>query len=672
MQQEAPRRKHTARRVASGIFVVLLVAVAALVLLWNWDWFIPLIEARASAALGRKVTLAHLHVRLGRDTVVVADDVVVANPVGFPSAEPLARIGRLSVTASLMDYLHTRSIVLPNITVDKPDIHATALRDGTNNFTLKMAPANPGAKPSPPPRIGNLVINDGTARVIDPKLKSDFTLAIATRPDSGTEQEAIVVDARGTYAAAPITGRFIGGAILGLRDTAHPYPIDLHVANGATRASLVGTVENPLNFAGARLKLKFTGPDMAQLYPLTGIPIPQTPPFSIAGNLDYAASRLRFTDVDGRVGSSDLGGDITVDPHASPRPDVTMDLHSRRVDLTDLGGFIGTPPGKAGTPGQTAAQKQQLREAQAKKTILPDKPFNLPKLRAADIHLKYRGEHIENTYTPFDKLVVDMDIVDGKIDLHPLDFVIGDGGIESTISMAPSATDLIHTDADIRFHHLELSRIMQATHTFKGEGIIGGEAKLVSNGNSIASMMGHGNGEVKLVLVSAGQVSALLVDIAGLEFGNALLSALGVPNQAKIDCFVTDLPLDNGIMSTKAFLLDTTEARVTGKGTIDFRDQTLDFALTTRSKHFSIGSLPGPIDLTGALGDPTIRPGTEVVARAGAAAGLGVLLTPLGALLPTIQFGVGNDNACTRAEAEERQPLRVQTTHRVKRVRYRR
>ena len=36
----------------------------------------------------------------------------------------------------------------------------------------------------------------------------------------------------------------------------------------------------------------------------------------------------------------------------------------------------------------------------------------------------------------------------------------------------------------------------------------------------------------------------------------------------------------------------------------------------------------------------------EVGIRAGAAVGLGVLLTPLGALLPTIQLGTGEDGAC--------------------------
>ena len=660
-----PRR---GRRIATGIVAVAVLIVVAIVLLWNWDWFIPIVEARASSALGRKVTLSHLHVHLGRNTTVVADDVVVANPSGFPEAAPLARISHLTVVASVMDYWHTGTIVLPSVTVDHPDIHATALADGRTNFKIAMAPSKPDAKPAPPPQIGDLQINDGTARIVDPAHKSDFTMTIATRAATEKLASAIVVDTHGTYAAQPITGRFVGGALLSLRDSAHPYPIDLHVANGPTKVSMVGTVENPVNFAGARVKLTFTGPDMALLYPLTGIPIPQTPPFSIAGNIDYSAAKIRFTDFAGRVGSSDLEGDITVDPHGGTgqKPDVIMDLRSKRVDLTDLGGFIGTAPGKKTTPGETVAQKEVLAKTEAKKTLFPDTPINLPKLHAADIHLKYRGEHIENTYTPFDKLVVALDVVDGKITLHPLDLVVGNGNITSSIALTPGATGPIHADADIAFQHIELARVMQATHSFKGNGIIGGEAKIDANGNSLAGMMGHGSGELKLVLVSAGKVSALLVDIAGLEFGNALLSALGIPNQAQIDCFVTDLPMKDGIVDTKALLLDTDEARVVGRGTIDFRDQTLNYSLTTRSKHFSIGSLPGPINITGPLGAPSIRPGTEVVARAGAAAGLGVLLTPLGALLPTIQFGVGKDNACVKAEAAEHQPLRV-PPHRTRR-----
>ena len=643
------------------IFVGLVVfGILLLIWLWNWDWFIPIVDSRASAALGRQVTITHLHVALGRKTTVAADGVTVANPAGFPQSTPFADIGRLTIVADVMNYIRNRTIVLPLIGVDKARIAATALESGQNNYTITpQGGSRSDQKPSAPPQIGDLEITDSQAHVVDPRFKSNFLLDISTTRPEAAAPSSIVVAARGTYAAQPITGRFVGGALLSLRDAAHPYPIDLHLANGQTRVSMVGTVENPLNFAGARVKLSFSGPDMSELYPLTGVPIPKTPPFSIVGNVDYVKPRIRLTNLEGRVGSSDLEGSITEDPGSSGKPDVIMDLASRRIDLTDLGGFVGTPAGKATTPGETTAQKHELAKAEAKKTLLPDTPINLPKLNAANIHLKYRGEQIENKYTPFDKLLVNLDLVDGRITLHPLDFTVAEGGIVTNIDLVPQPDKIVHADADIRFHRLDLSRLLQATHTFHGKGIIGGEAKIVTNGNSLAAMMGHGDGEVKLALLSGGNLSALLVDIAGLEFGNALLSALGVPNRADIQCFVTDLPMHHGVMDLNVFLLDTTEGRITGKGDLNFADQMLNLTMTTRSKNFSVGSLPGPINITGPMGGPSIRPGAEIIARAGAAAGLGVLLTPLGALLPTIQFGVGDNNACTNAETVERQPLSI-------------
>ncbi len=647
------------RRIWPYILGVFALAIILLILLWNWDWFIPIVDSRASVALGRRVSIQHLHVHLGRRTTIAADDVQIENPAGFAQSAPLAHVGKLTVVADIMAYIHNRAIVLPEIAIDRANVAATALADGTNNFTFASSNKPAPSSPTAAPQIGDLRITDSQAHYIDPRLKSNFIASISTPDPAPGAARSIVVDAKGTYAAQPVIGRFIGGALLSLRDASHPYPIDLHLANGQTKVSVVGTVQNPLNFAGARVRGTFSGPDMSQLYALTGIPLPATPPFSISGNIDYAKPRIRLTDFAGRVGSSDLEGTITEDPGVGGKPDVTMDLSSRRVDLTDLGGLIGTPPGKASTPGETTAQKQVLAHAAAKKTLLPDTPINLPRINAANIHLKYRGEHIENKYTPFDKLIMVLDIVDGRITLHPIEVTVAQGGIISNVDLRPIDARNVHAVADISFHRLDLTRMMQATHAFHGQGIIGGQAKIDARGNSLAGLMGHGDGEVKLALVGGGNLSALLIDITGLEFGNAVLSSLGVPNRTNIDCFIADLPLHRGILDFNVFLLDTQEGRVTGAGNLNFADQMLDITLTTRSKHFSVGSFPGPIHLSGPIGDVSIRPGTEVVARAGAAAGLGVLLTPLGALLPTIQFGVGDDNACTRAMAVEREPLRV-------------
>ncbi len=654
MPEDAPKPPRRRRHIWAYVLGTLVVAAIAVVALWDWDWFLPIVDARASAALGRKVTAQHLHVQLGRTTVVTLDGIQVASADGFPADKPFATIAKLAVTADVMAYIHDRQIVIPQITVDQPMVDAEQTAQGTANWPAPASSSSSGpADPNAGPKIGQLVINDGHAHVVLAKLKADFNLDVATRPgpaagDRGSNAGQIVVGAKGTYAAQPITGELIGGALLSLRDTAQPYPIDLHVANGPTRVALTGTVQNPLNFAGADLKLEFTGPDMAQLTPLTGIPIPETPAYSIAGKLDYADKKVRFTGFTGRLGNSDLNGDILVDP-TRERPFVEANLFSRRVELADLGGFIGETPGRKGEASQSAQQKAELARTEASDRILPDTPINLPKLNMADVRLQYKGAHIEGRSVPLDNIVADLTITDGRLVLNPLSFGVGTGQIALTTDLTPVGKD-VRANATISFKRVDLARLLSATHLVQGAGTMSGSARLDSTGNSMASLLGHGDGGLRLGM-SGGNLSALLVDIAGLEFGNALLSALGIPQRANLQCFAADFGLTRGVMNTKTLILDTSEARVQGTGDVNLGAETIDYKLDTKSKHFSVGSLQTPIDITGRLKSPSIRPEVgPLAARAGAAVGLGILFPPA-AILPTIQFGTGDDDVCQAAEA---------------------
>ena len=431
------------KRIIIPAAIVLLVALV--VVFWNWDWFIPLAESRASAALGRPVKITHLHVHLARQPTIEADGITIGNPPGFPDAPPLATADKLRVQLDAGAYLRDRRVVIPWIEVEHPVVEARATPDGQDNYTLKLAGSgnSSDASPTSSPQIGDLRITDGHAHVVIPKLRTDFQTEIATREAAAGQPSQIVVDAKGTYANQPITGQFTGGALLSLRDKANPYPVDLKLANGATKITLAGTVEDPLTFAGADLKLNLTGPDMGLLLPLTGVAIPPTPPYSIAGQLDYATGKIRFTNFVGKVGSSDLEGDIEVDPEAQ-RPKIVANLSSRRVDLADLGGFIGATPGRASTPNQSAAQKQDLARAAASSRAIPDVPINLPKLRAADVELRYKGAKIEGRAMPFDSIATNLTIDDGKVSLHPLALTVGKGSISGNVAI-DSQKDVVHT-----------------------------------------------------------------------------------------------------------------------------------------------------------------------------------------------------------------------------------
>ncbi|MBV9654504.1 MAG: AsmA family protein [Acetobacteraceae bacterium] len=635
-------------RTATVLGAITLVVIV-LVLVWRWDWFIPLVESQASSALGRRVTIAHLHVAPGRITRLVADDVEIANPDGFPPDSRLATVESLGVSIDLWELIRSRTVVLPAIDLRHPVVNMDTSPSGVENWHLASGGKNSSdGGSSSSPRIGTLNISDGKATVKMPKLKADFALDIATRSADDQNASQLLVNAKGTYAAQPITGRFVGGALLSLRDSSKPYPIDLQVENGPTRVTLTGTVEDPLAFKGTNVKLAMQGPDMSALYPLTGIPIPETPPYKIAGDLSYSAGKIHFDNFTGSVGHSDLGGSIHVDP-GKDRPMVEADLTSRRVDLADLGGFIGGTPGKAST-AQTPQQKRDQAQSSADGSLLPDKPFNIPKIKAADFDVKYRGQRIEGNSMPVDNLVVNLSVDNGAIRLHPISFGVGKGRMEGDVAMSENG-DVLSTKASVDFKQLDVGRMMASTHIFGGFGTIGGRLDIDTTGNSLAKMMGNGNGGVKLFM-TGGDLSALLVDLSGLDFGSAIISALGLPQRTPVRCLVADLPLERGVLSTRTMVLDTEEANIVGKGKIVFRDQTIDLEIEQEAKHFTIGSLPGPIFIRGTLKHPGIVPGAETVARTGVAAALGVLLTPLGALLPTIQLGLGENNDCGKLVSE--------------------
>ncbi len=631
------------RRIGLGSLGLLVVAIVLLVVFWSWDWFLPIVEGQATAALGRKVTAAHLHVHLGRVTTATLDDVKIAEPSGFDTEPPVATVRHLRVSVGILDYIRGRGIVIPLIDVDHADADIIGRADGSNNYTFKfMEPSKTPAKPGPSPKLGLITIEDSRIDVAMAKLRAKLRLDVHTTQDGAdSTRNRIVVAANGTYAGQPITGHLVAGALLTVRDARTPYPIDLQVANGQTRVSLNGTVQDPLHFAGADLRLVFRGADMAQLFPLTGVPIPSTPPYRIAGHLDYSKSRIVFRDFEGRLGSSDLGGTIAVDPHETP-PALQATLHSHKVNLADLGGFLGAKPGHP-----TENRQAHAGAAAHGSNVLPTTPISLPKLKAMNVDLGYKGDHVEGKFVPLDNIVVEFTIRNGAVDIRKLDFAVGRGELAGHGTLDPAAHG-VHADATVTVRDVDLSHLLNATHVFHGKGIVGGGLRLNGTGGSIADLVAHGHGGVELYMRDGGDISSLLPDLLGLEFSNALLSALGVPSRTNVDCFVAALPLDDGVLNTQLFILQTGEARTTGQGSIDLRNDTIHYALTTRSTRFSIGSLPGPINIGGSLSSPSVLPGAEIVGRGAAAAALGVLFVPL-AILPTVQFGVGKSQACQDA-----------------------
>ncbi|PPE74106.1 AsmA family protein [Solimonas fluminis] len=631
MTQKRPRIRWT-------LYVALLL-LATLLLLGDWNWFRPLLERRASVALGRPVTVQNIDVDLGRHPRVVLDGIAVSNPEGFPADSRMAKVERLAIRINPWA-LWRRQIHLMDIQLDKPDADLRPGPDGKPNWQLPRRESGGGS-----PwvlEIDRLEIRGGHVLVKEPRLHADFEILVGTEAAADGEPR-LHAEARGTYDAAPITAHFVGGSLLGLRQPQRPYPLSLSVVNGATRILLKGTLLQPLQFGGAQLDLQLNGDSLADLYSLTGVPLPPTAPYQLRGRLDYQQGRIRFHEFNGSVGQSDLSGELAVNLGGKRRL-VTADLRSNQVVLADLGGLVGATPGKAGAEGESDAQREQRAQAQARERVLPDQPINLPKLRAADLDIRYRAGRIESAL-PLDRLEAHLTAKQGVLALKPLRFTVGEGQIAGNIEL-DGASEVMHAVADVDFRRIDLKRLVRGNPALDGAGLIGGRARIDSYGNSTAQILGSGDGELKLYM-NRGRLSALLVNLAGLEFGKALLSAIGLPSETQVRCAIGDFELKEGLLGTRLLLVDTGEANILGDGSINLRDEILDYRIHTKPKRLGLASLRAPINIGGSFKDPSVRPDWErLAARGGIAAALGLLVGPLAVLLPTVELGLGEDNDC--------------------------
>jgi hypothetical protein len=187
---------------------------------------------------------------------------------------------------------------------------------------------------------------------------------------------------------------------------------------------------------------------------------------------------------------------------------------------------------------------------------------------------------------------------------------------------------------------------MGATGIGEGAGGLSGRARIEGTGTSFAAILGNGSGALT-VGMSGGNLSSLLVDLSGLRLANAIISALGVPTRTRVQCFVGDFALQNGALSTRALVLDTEDVLILGNAAANLRNETLSARIRSESKSFTVGALPTDILITGTFRNQNVGVDVEeLAARGGIAGALGALVAPAAGLLPTIQFGIGEDNRC--------------------------
>jgi uncharacterized protein involved in outer membrane biogenesis len=202
-------------------------------------------------------------------------------------------------------------------------------------------------------------------------------------------------------------------------------------------------------------------------------------------------------------------------------------------------------------------------------------------------------------------------------------------------------------EMDLEMRALDLAKFFKGTRFAEDMGgTFGGKLQLKGNGDTVRSMLASSNGQLSVVM-EGGKVSNLIIEVLGVDVAQALGFALTKDEPVPVRCVVADMGIKDGIMKSNALVFDTTDSNITGEATANLKNEQFKVEMLAHPKDFSPLSARTPVGAEGTFADPhvAIDP-SQAIARGAAAVALGVLVTPLAAIIPLLDPGGGKDSPC--------------------------
>ena len=643
-----PSPKRRALAWTGGVFLALAIVAAILAAIWDWNWFRGPVAAIASARMHRQVSIngnLRVHPWSWQPSATV-DAVRIANP-GWAGKGSLADIDRIAVQIRLAA-LFTGHLDMRLLAFERPRV--TLYRDGQGRATWDFSD---GSKPDQPlrlPPIRKFVIDGGQLDLKDDERKLVFSGEIDAKERLGETNKGFQITGKGVLNAQPFSLQVTGGPLLNI-DRNKPYPFDAEIHAGQTYVTAQGAVPKPFDLARFYMSVTSRGPDLADLYGLTGVPLPNTPPYSLHGRLSRDVHLWKLENIGGQVGSSDLAGQLSVRT-GGKRPFLTADLRSRSLDFPDLGALFGgaRKTGRVASPNQKAV----ARTMQAQARIFPDATLNFSRIRGLDADVSYRAASITGAPINLRAGSVRVKMDAGLLRAEPLDLDLPQGHIVGFVQLNGRKDDAI-TDLDLRLVGARLENLLpvkfQGSSPFAGPVV--GRARLHGSGDSVHDAMADADGEV-LIVAPSGEIRQSLAELAGVDAikGLGLLFAKD-RTTTPLRCGVLHFSGKNGVLSADRLIVDTGPVLIDGGGVINLDTETLAFTVRGHPKKFQLVRLLAPITFSGPMLAPRISVEKGgVLAQGGVALALASLLSPVAVLLPFIDAGLAKDANCASLLAQ--------------------
>lgn len=565
----------------------------------------------------------------------------------------MADVGYATAEIKLLPLLKGE-VILPRLMIADSDLKLLADESGRANWQFGRAEPKPPAKEEPAelPAVQRFIVNDTRLQFIDRKRKLVFHGTVAADEKSTARNaQPFRLEGDGELNGRRFKLRVYGGPLINV-DPDKPYTFQASITAGDTVLRAHGSVTEPFDLARYHAELSMSGDDLADLYYLTGLALPNTPPYKVSGRLERAGKLFYLTNAQGKVGDSDLRGDLTLDT-SQDRPRLIANLKSESLDFDDLAAPLGAPPAINGDETVSETQKAIAAKLAEQRRLLPDAPLETERIRGMDAEVRYQADSVNARRVPFRRVSLHLKLDNGVLTADPLAFELLQGKVVGTARL-DARKDVPTTKVDLRVSAVKLDQFKSRdAKQAPIEGVLQGRIQLTGTGGSVHAFASSADGLVTLV-IPHGEVRAAFAELTGIN----VLRGLGLllrddQEQVDIRCGVADFRARDGMLSAKHIVFDTKDVLITGKGNVNLGQEEMDLSVRGQPKKLRLVRVRSPISISGRLRKPDIGLSSgNTAAQTGVAAVLATLVTPIAAVLAFVDPGLADDADCGALLAE--------------------
>lgn len=379
-----------------------------------------------------------------------------------------------------------------------------------------------------------------------------------------------------------------------------------------------GTIRDVLAPAGIDMQVTLESDNLSGLSRLTGGDVPSMGPLKLTGALSGGGEHWKLADIKSTLAGSDAAGELLLD--LGRRPRLSGALTSNVLALADF----TTPASK---PGEKLAPKTLKPAGDGR--LFPSDSLGLMTLQGYGADVSLRATRLDLGRVRLANAAADVHLANGQLALRPLRAGLADGTVDGEATLDVSGKQPA-VALRLNAKGVDLGRALRdgGTNTLSG-GRSDGSVDLRASGNSWRALMASLSGEV-VVSVGPGQLNNTTLDWAGGDVLSQLAGSFNPLGRQEdttaLSCAAARFVARDGVaVADRGLAVETVKVNVVGSGSVDLRNETLDFGIAPRAREgigLSLSTpLAGVTRVRGTLSNPTLGLDEAGVARTAASMG---------------------------------------------------